>query len=151
MRSVFIMLCLVTASMVSANGLTVSNVSISDQSALLHLAKIKFDISWDNSWRTTAVPNNWDAAWIFIKYRAGAGIWQHATIYATGHTAPAGSVITPSADGKGVFMYRSSNGNGTNNWNNTELVWNYGTDGVPDDASIEINDNTASPAVVATT
>ncbi len=66
MRSLFIMLCLVSALMVSANGLTITNVSISDQSALLHLAKIKFDISWDNSWRTTAVPNNWDAAWIFI-------------------------------------------------------------------------------------
>jgi formylglycine-generating enzyme required for sulfatase activity len=139
MRSLFIMLCLVSALMVSANGLTITNVSISDQSALLHLAKIKFDISWDNSWRTTAVPNNWDAAWIFIKYRASAGSWQHATIFSTGHTAPAGSVITPSADGKGVFMYRSANGNGTNNWTNTELVWDYGADGVPDDASIEVN------------
>ncbi|NTV83024.1 MAG: SUMF1/EgtB/PvdO family nonheme iron enzyme, partial [Bacteroidales bacterium] len=62
-----------------------------------------------------------------------------ATIYSTGHTAPAGSVITPSSDGKGVFMYRSANGNGTNNWTNTELVWDYGADGVPDDASIEVN------------
>lgn len=133
------MLFLGYALTVSANGITVTNVSISDQSAMYHLAKIKFDISWDNSWRTTAVPNNWDAAWIFIKYRASAGTWQHATIYSTGHTAPAGSVITPSADGTGVFMYRSSNGNGTNNWTNTELVWDYGADGVPDDASIEVN------------
>jgi formylglycine-generating enzyme required for sulfatase activity len=139
MKSLFIMLFVIPVLMVSGNGLTVTNVSISDQSALLHLAKIKFDISWDNSWRTTAVPNNWDAAWIFIKYRASAGPWQHATIYSTGHTAPAGSVINPSADGMGVFMYRSSNGNGTNNWTNTELVWDYGADGVPDDASIEVN------------
>lgn len=139
MRSAFIICCFFLASLVSANGLTVTNVSISDQSALYHLAKVKFDISWDNSWRTTAVPDNWDAAWIFIKFRAGAGTWQHATIYATGHTAPAGSVITPSSDGKGVFMYRSANGNGTNNWTNTELVWDYGADGVPDDASIEVN------------
>ena len=139
MRSLFILLCLVTGSIVSGNGISVTNVSISDQSALYHFAKIKFDISWDNSWRTTAVPDNWDAAWIFIKYRAGTGTWQHATIHSTGHTAPAGSVITPASDGTGVFMYRATNGNGTNNWTNTELVWNYGVDGVPDDASIEVN------------
>jgi formylglycine-generating enzyme required for sulfatase activity len=139
MRSLIFFLCLITAPVVSANGISVTNVSISDQSAFYHFCKVKFDITWDNSWRTTAVPDNWDAAWIFIKYRAGDGIWHHASLLSTGHTVPAGSEITPSSDGKGVFMYRSSNGNGTNNWNNTELLWNYGANGVPDDASIEIN------------
>ncbi len=138
MKTIILSLLILFSSILYANNIAVTNVSISDQSALFHFCKVKFDISWDNSWRTLAVPGNWDAAWIFIKYRVAGGEWHHATLHSSGHTAPAGSVITPSADGMGVFMYRSANGNGSNSWTNTELRWNYGDDGVGDDASIEL-------------
>ena len=30
---------------------------------------VEFDLSWNNSWRTSSGPANWDAAWVFLKYR----------------------------------------------------------------------------------
>ena len=47
-------------------------------------------------------------------------------------------MIMPSPDGMGVFVYRSANGSGSNAWTNMKIRWNYGTDGVADDASLEI-------------
>jgi formylglycine-generating enzyme required for sulfatase activity len=38
----------------------------------------------------------------------------------------------------GVFVYRSANGSGSNAWTNMKIRWNYGTNGVADDASLEI-------------
>ena len=121
-----------------ANNIAVANVSLTDQVAASHYCNIKFDISWDNSWRTSAVPNNWDAAWVFVKYRVSGGEWHHATQNLTGFTAPSGSTFTASPDGKGVFIYRSSDGSGTNTWTNAKIRWNYGTDGVADDALMDI-------------
>lgn len=119
-----------------ANNILISNVSLVHFNNVDNYAMIGFDISWDNSWNTKDPPENWDAAWIFIKYRLSSGEWQHATLNATdaSHTAPSGSIIDAVSDGKGVFMYRSSQGSGTNNWKKVRLRWEYGTDGVADDA-----------------
>jgi formylglycine-generating enzyme required for sulfatase activity len=38
---------------------------------------VQFTLSWDNSWRTT-VPNNWDAAWVFVKFRLGTTDYRSA-------------------------------------------------------------------------
>ena len=46
-----------------------------------HYMNITFDMSWDNSWRDV---NNFDAAWIFVKYRrTGDTLWKHAYISTT--------------------------------------------------------------------
>jgi formylglycine-generating enzyme required for sulfatase activity len=124
-----------------ANNVTLSNISIIDQNVVSHYCNIKFDISWENSWRTsTAVPLNWDACWLFAKYRVNGGPWHHCFLSSSAgdHTAPSGSTITPSSDSKGVFIYRSTDGNGTNTWTNAKLRWNYGTNGVNDDALVEV-------------
>ncbi|MDX9905303.1 MAG: SUMF1/EgtB/PvdO family nonheme iron enzyme [Bacteroidales bacterium] len=124
-----------------ANNLTLTNISLIDQNITGHYCNIKFDISWENSWRTsTAVPLNWDACWLFAKYRVNGGPWHHCTLSATAgdHVAPLGSTIAPSSDSKGVFIYRSTDGNGTNTWTNAKLRWNYGTDNVNDDALVEV-------------
>ena len=125
---------------VNANNIAVTNVSFSDQVAALHYCNVKFDLSWDNSWRTASVPNNWDAAWIFVKYRVSGGVWHHAKLSPTAgdHTPASGSTITPSADSVGVFIYRSANGSGTNTWTNIKVRWYYGKNGVADDASLEV-------------
>jgi len=119
---------------VSANNLQVSNIQIASIDNIGQTAQIQFDISWENSWRDT---ENWDAAWIFIKYKDvnATGAWQHASLNYVdgsndGHTAPAGSSISTPADGKGAFIYRSANGDGTTNFVNTRLQWNYGQDGL---------------------
>jgi len=78
--------------------------------------QVEFDVTWENSWRLSR-PNNWDAAWIFMKYRIDASEWRHANLGATPatvaggtprvieggtSTAPDGSEVTV-----GVFIYRS--------------------------------------------
>lgn len=93
---------------------------------------VKSDISWENSWRTSSAPNNWDAAWVFVKYKIGSGPWLHATLNTTGHDAPSGSTISASSDGKGIFIYRSGDGTGSVNFTGMKLRWNYGVDGVLD-------------------
>lgn len=39
---------------------------------------MQFDLSWENSWRTSPAPNNWDTAWVFVKYRLDNGEWQQS-------------------------------------------------------------------------
>jgi hypothetical protein len=39
------------------------------------------------------VPNNWNAAWFFVKSPIGWWVWQPARLHNTGHNAKAGSSI----------------------------------------------------------
>ena len=61
-----------------ANNIQTSNVSLVCQDLSAgsnnsgNFIFIKFDISWENSWRVGAPINNWDAAWIFVKFRVGS-------------------------------------------------------------------------------
>lgn len=111
---------------------------------------VNFDISWENSWRTDVAPSNWDAAWVFVKYRIGEGEWQHAHLNDVGHILPAistysagllypdsvyNNITNPCL---GVFLYRSSNGSGTLSLNDVQLRWNYGATGVGDNDLIEV-------------
>lgn len=128
-----------------ANNISVANVSISGQNTGSHFSLINYDITWENSWRTSTNESNYDGAWVFVKFRKkNAFAWQHATINygataaAAGHTQPAGSVLQTAADGKGVWIYRSANGAGTVNYTGAQLRWNYGVDGVADNDSVEV-------------
>lgn len=132
---------------VKANNIQVANVSIADQNSGTHSSLIKFDVSWENSWRTSNNESNYDGAWIFVKFRKkSAALWQHATLnYAapgnaavSGHVQPSGSTITTPADGKGAWIYRAANGIGANNFVDGGLKWNYGVDGVLDNDSVEV-------------
>jgi len=101
---------------------------------------IEFDIAWDNSWRTSSGPSNWDASWVFVKWQINGGAWSHCTLNTTNgnHTAPSGTTIDAASDGTGVFIYRSVDGSGSNDWVNAQLRWEYGTDGVVDDATVTV-------------
>jgi len=136
---------------VFANNISVSNFSLTGQNPSGHYVFVKFDISWENSWRTSSSPNNWDAAWVFIKYRVnGTGEWLHAWLNNTGHINPSGSTIATgllkpdstfnqtSNPGMGVFIYRDSDGTGTFSKSGVQLRWNYGANGLPDNAIIDI-------------
>ncbi len=67
-------------------------------------------------------------------------IWEHATLNTTAgnHTAPAGSTIEVPSDGVGVFLYRSADGDGTFSVSDVQLRWEYGSNGVADDAVLQI-------------
>jgi formylglycine-generating enzyme required for sulfatase activity len=120
----------------NANDISVKNVRLTGQISGSHTF-VNFDLSWENSWRNST---NYDAAWLFVKYKVGTGEWMHATLSATptDHTAPTGSTISPASDSNGVFIYRSSNGTGDNNFNDVALRWLYPTDGVANDAQLTV-------------
>jgi formylglycine-generating enzyme required for sulfatase activity len=123
-----------------ANNLNIDNVELTGQNTSADYTMVQFDISWDNSWRNAV---NWDAAWIFVKYRVSAGEWRHAYLDTDDsyHTAPTGSVINTGITGSyapGVFIYRDVNGSGSNNWNNVQLRWNYGDNGLDDNDLVTV-------------
>jgi hypothetical protein len=117
---------------------------------------VTFDATWTNSWRTAApgapAPNNWDAAWIFVKFRKNGGNWAHASLNDTGHSAGSGTAATISVGypdtssafniatnpGVGVFLYRSGDGVGTFSTTGTSLSWNYSQDGVTGSDTVDI-------------
>ena len=125
---------------IKANNINVSNISLTGRNSVLDYTLVQFDISWDNSWRTSTYESNWDAAWVFVKWRLkNQATWNHATLNTTGHTAPAGSTITTPTDGKGVFIYSNADhSQGTITYNNAQLRWNYGVDGLLDADSVEV-------------
>lgn len=122
----------------TANNLLISNISLTGQNTAEDYCYIRFDISWENSWRTSSAPNNWDAAWIFAKYRIGSGTWNHVMLNTTGNVAPDGSTLQVPADEVGAFFYRSADGSGTFSKTGVKLRWNYGEQGIGDDDVVDI-------------
>jgi len=117
------------------NNLSISNISIIEQSTEDQTAKITFNISWDNSWRNQL---NHDAAWVFIKYSIDEGSsWHHATLKDSGTnptdfsigTGTVVDIIVP-ADKKGCFIVRNSTGVGPLVASNVKLVWDWQADGL---------------------
>jgi formylglycine-generating enzyme required for sulfatase activity len=108
-------------------------------------SEVKFDLSWENSWRLNSGPGNWDAVWLFVKFRKNGGAWQHASLENSGHVVPAGMTLslgTSDTTGGltgfniltnpvvGVFLYRSSEGTGSLSLSNVRLNWNWAANGV---------------------
>jgi hypothetical protein len=145
-RALFLFTALGLSTLGNANNIVVSNVSLTGQNIsagannAANFALVQFDLSWENSWRlgyTTGV-NNWDAAWVFVKYRVNGGDWTHAYLNDTGHDDGSGTtldieagLLTPDSafnattnPALGCFFYR--NAAGTGNISNTalQLRWN---------------------------
>ena len=128
---------------ISASNITVSNATLSNQDAAKKTTVVQFDLSWDNSFRFAEGVKNFDAAWVFVKYRIkneGDGSWKHAFINPTDFVAPAGCTINPSSDGAGSFIYRSETAftASKNTWKGIQLQWNYGKNGLADNSQLEI-------------
>lgn len=103
-----------------ANSVSISGTTVSADN------KVRFTITWNNSWRRTVPPYNRDAVWIFIKYASCSGgtqVWKHAPLSTNAsddstRTGAGPMEIVPAlnADGtcKGVFLQRTSaNAGGT--------------------------------------
>ena len=123
-----------------ANYLQVSDVRIVNQNLLEHSAIILFDVTWENSWRYDSgfESGNYDAAWLFCKYRTAGGNWSHVNISANGYIIPAGGSLEIPSDLKGAFIYRSTPGEGSIGFQSIGLKWNYGAAGISDTALIDI-------------
>jgi formylglycine-generating enzyme required for sulfatase activity len=115
-----------------SNNIQVSTVTLTGQNKTSHYTAVQFNLSWENSWRDAL---NFDAAWVFVKYKTSYDtVWKHATLSTTNttHIVPAGFTRSVSSDGKGIFVYRSAEGSGSNSITGAQLRWMYGTDGVGD-------------------
>ena len=122
-----------------ANNIVVSSGTLSGQNIIAHSEIITFNLSWDNSWRTSTNESNYDGAWLFVKFRKmGTTDWRHCTINTTGFVAGAGGTITVPTDSKGAFINRSADGLGTVTFTGNQLIWNYGVDGILDNETVEI-------------
>lgn len=138
------------SSILYSNNVNISNVTLLAPDPTTQLVTIQFDISWENSWRISTSPSNWDAVWLFVKFKVDDGVWQHAKLNNSGHTAPSGSILdlgllNPSSaynvstnPSVGAFFYRDAVGTGTFSSSNVQLRWNYGSSGVADDAVVTI-------------
>ena len=134
-----------------SNNVQVSNVRLTNQNTTDDFTMVEFDIIWENSWRYNGGPNNWDAAWIFVKYKIGAnGAWNHAWLNNTGHVTCASTTVTSgflnpgmafnitTNPALGVFLYRGVAGSGNFDCQNVQLRWNYGANNVSDDQQVDI-------------
>ena len=100
---------MLTGLFLRANNVQITNVTIVDAT------HISFDLSWDNSWRVTTPPANYDAVWIFVKRALCPDplVWIHTNVATGGHIA--GEPLTVYQDGynnAGLFLQRASDGYG---------------------------------------
>jgi len=152
-----VLLLLLAAISLNANNIQVSNTKLTGQNTTDGYTLVQFNLSWENSWRTSSAPFNWDAAWVFVKYRitaanGGDDLWKHAWLNNSGHNGGTGTgatidagLLTPGSafdattnPGLGVFIYRSGNGTGTFSITGAQLRWNYGANGVADNATVDV-------------
>lgn len=126
---------------VQANNIQVTNASLTGNNGTF--AFIQFDLSWENSWRGGGL-SNWDAAWVFVKYRDVSNVWHHVNLAPNGHVIPGGSgaalstapvnVNTPydplTNPNVGVFIHRGIPGSGTFSLTGVQLKWNYAAEGI---------------------
>ncbi|MCF7913146.1 MAG: formylglycine-generating enzyme family protein [Candidatus Cloacimonetes bacterium] len=127
-----------------ANNLQISEVSLVEQNLEEDYIYINFAISWENSWKYSEGIANWDAVWLFAKYRIDEGEWQQCTLatddaqHAVNTEAMFDASFEHDNNGVGGFIYRADPGTGNINWQDNRIRWNYGINQVPDDASMEV-------------
>jgi len=103
-----------------ANNLQITNLSVNWANQT-----VTFDISWENGWRLSTAPANWDAAWVFVKFRGCNALgdpWTHGQISTTltEHNFSAGLEpvlsdgsavgIDPAPNNLGVMLRRTATG-----------------------------------------
>jgi formylglycine-generating enzyme required for sulfatase activity len=164
-----------------ADPIRIENVRLTN-SPVAGQSGIALDLAWDHSWRVAWEASgqdcalfyahdlynraqdqkwdekpplkleNWDAAWVFVKFRAPGGVWRHATLspLAADHGKPLSAALDvgvddnsvaegkPAGRGLGVFVYRDRIGIGPNVWKGLSLRWLNAADGVGDPAAAEI-------------
>ncbi|MCF6279428.1 MAG: formylglycine-generating enzyme family protein [Flavobacteriaceae bacterium] len=131
-----LLVCLIQTS--KANNITVSNISLENLNEVSNWVHVEFDLSWENSWRISSGPSNYDVAWVFIKYRVNNGAWTHGIISQANSVASTGATLNVTSDGIGAFIYRDSDGNGNVNFQNMQIRWNFGSTDTNDIIDIQV-------------
>ncbi len=120
-----------------ANNIQVSNISLENLDATNQNVLVQFDLSWENSWRVSSGPSNWDAAWVFVKYRANNGDWGHANLN-TNSPGVTGATVGISPDNVGAMIHRDSDGSGDVNYQSVQLRWDYGKNGITENDVLDV-------------
>jgi len=94
-----------------SNALDISGLTVNQAAGT-----VTFNLNWQNSWRVTTVPNNWDAAWVFVKWR-NCGVaptvdWSHGIISTTIGNHTFGSLEPTLSDGSAVGIDAAPNNTG---------------------------------------
>lgn len=115
----FFLLMFIFIQTTNANNLTIINPVYNHDNKTL-----TFTIAWENSWKITGGPNNYDGIWLFVKRQAcsNTNAWATSLLSTTSsdHTAAAAIggaaakllTIDAVSDGMGVFIRRQYNGIG---------------------------------------
>jgi formylglycine-generating enzyme required for sulfatase activity len=112
-KTISFLLALLYFCLSHANNLQIGPVTLTTANGSKYL---NFTIGWNNSWRVTSGPGNWDAVWIFVKRRDCSALdWRHVNLAAqdTAHTAGTPLFVDAYSDKKGVMVYRAADGSGS--------------------------------------
>ncbi|WP_278717399.1 FISUMP domain-containing protein, partial [Bacteroides caecimuris] len=98
-------------------GVSANNIQIKEPARVISVsggyATIEVRLSWENSWRDA---ENWDAAYLFLKYRPVGGDWTHIPVQLAGNIVSSPytyMTATPSSTtAPGMFIYRDDLGAG---------------------------------------
>jgi formylglycine-generating enzyme required for sulfatase activity len=90
---IFLLSALIISTNISvANNISVTSVSLTGQNTttgtnnIANYSLVQFDLTWENSWRTSSEPNNWDAAWVFVKYKVSGNYVSASGAFSSGTT-----------------------------------------------------------------
>lgn len=146
-----------------ASNIQIANVGLKNRDTIAGTVFIKFDLSWDYSWKDRS-HYNWDAAWVFVKaYDDEFKTWSHVHLMEpTGAPRQSGSgcyIAAPHEIGSssvpvwsefgtsqtdfgekvtGLFVYRKDPGDGSNHIENIGLKWKYTDDGFLYNAVLQV-------------
>jgi len=134
---VIFLISLFYSSFYYGNYMLIQNVAMTGENTAAKTVQVQFDISWENSWLDEV---NFDAAWVFVKYKDTNGDWHHATINTDGYSNGSGTLnqIDVTEDKVGAFFRTRYYGGGNFDADNVQLQWAYGSDGLSDINGIEI-------------
>jgi formylglycine-generating enzyme required for sulfatase activity len=141
---------LMTPTFTWASHLKVDNGLIAEVNTEKKVAKLQFNVSWDNAWKNEI---NADGVWVFAKFQGKDGLWKHVSLKASSGSefdyadhSPAGfskgenpevGMWVPD-EKRGAFLFKTKgSGNVVNK--NVLLVWDYAKDGVSDDQIMKTN------------
>lgn len=119
-----------------SNNILISNASLDNSDNQFYY--VEFDVSWENSWRTSTYEANWDAAWVIVKFSPkNQQQWSNMDLYyntgnagSDGHSVPSGGEMQVTSDEVGVFIYRDGDGIGNINFQSIRLKWDFASQGI---------------------
>ncbi len=134
---------LLIGAQLQANNIELTSIELVDKDIDNGTIAIEFDVAWENSWRTNSLESNWDAAWVFAKYRVISDpenykIWNHVNVADLGNMAGTPGTIDVVSE-VGMFIYAGGTVPlGSVSYANNRMVWNYSKQGVGDDDIVEV-------------